>query len=269
MILITGATDGIGKETALQLAKKGHDIIIHGRSDKRIDDTLSFIKEKTGHENVFSIKADLSSLKEVKIMVDELKDKFQNLRVLVNNAGVYMKNYQQSKDGYEMTFAVNYLSHFFLSNLLLPLLFKQQDARIVNVSSLTHAWATPNMENINEEKAFDAQNAYALSKLFNLMFSHELHRRYKDKICVNALHPGVIATKLLRVAWSGGDSVEKGAETSVFLAHADKKVLKCGKYWTDSKLSNEASYAHDEQLCAKLWQLSVDMVNNALGEEIL
>jgi len=269
MILITGATDGIGKETALQLAKKGHDIIIHGRSEKRIEDTMQFLKAETGCENIFSIKADLSSLKEVKLMVDELKDRFQNLRVLVNNAGVYVKNYQQSKDGFEMSFAVNYLSHFFLSISLLSLLSKHDDARIVNVSSLTHAWATPKLENINDEKGYDAQNAYALSKLFNLMFSHEMHRRYKDKICVNALHPGVISTKLLHAAWLGGDSVEKGAETSVFLAHADKTVLKCGRYWTDNELSNEASYAHDEQLCAQLWQISVDMVNKALEEKIL
>ncbi len=264
MILITGATDGIGQQTALELARLGHRIIILGRNTTRIRNTIDRIRKETGHKDLYELQADFASLQQVADAADKVKQQFPELRILINNAGVYMPNFQTSHDGYEMTFAVNFLSHFLLTNKLLPILQKQHDARIINVSSLTHTWAKPDFDNLNAEKGYDAQNAYALSKLLNLMFSHELHRRFFPEICSNALHPGVIATKLLHAGWSGGDKVETGALTSVFLAHSAPNQIQCGKYWSDKRVSKESEYANNKELCSKLWQIAEKMVQEYL-----
>ncbi|MCK5538212.1 MAG: SDR family NAD(P)-dependent oxidoreductase, partial [Bacteroidales bacterium] len=205
MILITGATDGIGKETAFQLVKKGYNILIHGRNNERLEQTRNQLKEIRNDTKIETVCADFCSLKEVNSMANKIKSNYQEINILINNAGVYEKRLKYSKDEYEMTYAVNFLAHYSLSLQILPVLLNNKQARIINLSSLTHSWAKIDWDNINAEKSYDATNAYSLSKLFNLQFSNELHRRLIDKeICINAVHPGVIDTKLLRAGWGGG-----------------------------------------------------------------
>jgi NAD(P)-dependent dehydrogenase (short-subunit alcohol dehydrogenase family) len=159
--------------------------------------------------------------------------------VLINNAGVFMKNRVLSEDGFEMTFAVNHLAHFLLTGLLLPQLKKSSAARIITVSSAAHSNAALDFENLNAERRFDAHGAYALSNLANVLFSKELAVRLEGSgITSNALHPGVISTKMLRKAFGmSGAGVKEGAATSVYLASSPAVEGVTGKYFVYKRRS--------------------------------
>ncbi|RLD53720.1 MAG: short-chain dehydrogenase, partial [Bacteroidetes bacterium] len=218
-ILITGSTDGIGKQTALELAGLGCHVIVHGRNPELTESTANYIASKTGNNNIDFFVTDFSSLQDVKQLSDEIHTKYKNMDVLINNAGVFLNERKLSLDGFEMTFAVNHLAHFYLTNLLLDLLQNVQQGRIVNVASMAHA-SELDFENIRGKKYFDAYTAYSYSKLCNIMFTYYLAEKIFDStITVNCLHPGVIGTKLLHAGWgSGGSGIHEGSKTSVYLA---------------------------------------------------
>ncbi len=258
IVLITGSTDGIGKQTALEIAKAGLTVLLHGRDKARGEAVRREIISKTKNENVNLFVADLSSQYQIHKLAKEISGKYDRLDVLINNAGVFMKNRQTTEDGLEMTFAVNHIAPFLLTYLLLSLLKNGAPSRIINVSSVSHQRAAVDFDNLQSEKRFDGYDAYALSKLGNIFFTYELAEILKDSaITVNAIHPGVINTKLLHTGFSiGGDSVEAGAETSVYMALSDDLKNITGKYFIKKKEMSSSPVSHNIELRKKFWRIS-------------
>ncbi len=267
-VLITGSTDGIGKQTAVILAQKGFFVLIHGRNKDRCKQTVEEISALTGGKNSDYFVCDLISLKEVLRFSKEVKNRYGNLDVLINNAGVYLKDYILSPEGIEATFQINHLSMFFLTLNLLPVIkpLHAEPARIINVSSTAHA-SKMDFDSLVQPLKYDGHRAYSLSKLCNILFTFELSEKLKDKnITVNCLHPGVINTKLLRAGWGGiggffGRGLREGAKTSVYLATSKDVENITGKYFSDSKIAKPQSIAYDKDIRAKLWQLSEELIN--------
>ncbi len=260
--LVTGSTDGIGKQTALELAKRGFHVIIHGRNEGKCVRTRDEILYNVNDAVLDYVVADFASFRAVRVMTEEIKMKYDKIDVLINNAGIYMSERVLTEDGFETTFQVNHLSPFLLTNILFPFIEKSDDGRIVNVSSMAHQWGKIDFENLNGEKEYDGQNAYSVSKLANILTTYKLHRMTKGKPSVNALHPGVIATKLLYAGWGmGGDSLENGAKTSVYLAASDEVKGVSGKYFVNMREEKSAPITYDESLQDEFWQYCVDSVN--------
>lgn len=262
-ILITGATDGIGKQTALNLAKLGHTVLIHGRNKIRCEQTAEEISKLVSNQNIFPVVADFSSLKEVRSLCDRLKQNYSHLDVLLNNAGVYMKQRELTKDGYEMTFAVNHLAHFLLTLELLDLIKKSEKGRIIHVSSIAHNRAMINFNNLQSEQFFDSYQSYAVSKLANVLFSAELADRLSGTaVTSNSLHPGVITTKLLKAGFGiSGDDLEKGAATSVYLAVSHDVENVTGKYFVNKTATTSSPVSYDLELRKKLWEVSENLIH--------
>lgn len=257
-ILITGSTDGIGKRTAEILANMGHKVIIHGRNKNKCITTVEEIKEATGNSLIEYLVADLSSFTSVKKSVGEFINKNRKLDVLINNAGVYKKEKSFTEDGYEETFAVNHLSAFILTGMLLPLIKNGSPARIINVSSMAHERAKFNIEDINFTNRYNDYIAYANSKLANILFTNYLAAKLPtNEITVNSLHPGVITTKLLKEGFGiSGSSLDEGAATSVYLATNEDVKNITGKYFVKKAIANTSKSAQDIKLAAELWSLS-------------
>jgi NAD(P)-dependent dehydrogenase (short-subunit alcohol dehydrogenase family) len=258
VILITSSTDGIGKQTALELATMGATVIIHGRNKERAQTALNEIKQLTGSTTLEYSVADLASLQQVRSLAENIKERFSRLDVLINNAGIYLKRREQTEDGFEMTFAVNHLAHFLLTNLLLDLLKKSAPARIITVSSMVHKSAKFDFQNLNAENYFDPYGAYALSKLANVLFSNELAEQLIDAgVSSNSLHPGVIGTKLLRTAFNmTGASVKEGAATSIYLAVSPDIGSISGKYFVDKRETPAAPITNDADIRKRFWEAS-------------
>lgn len=258
-ILITGATDGIGKASAIELAAMGNTVIVHGRNATRAEQTVADIKKELGSISVESVVADFASLRQVRAMADDVIKRFPQLNVLINNAGVYMKERVLTEDGIETTFQVNHLAHFLLTHLLLDLLKRNAPSRIINVSSMAHYNARLSFDNLQGEKKFGAYGAYACSKLENILFTYELAERLKGTgVTVNCLHPGVVATKLLRAGFGGfgGSDVKKGAETIVFLATAPTGETVTGGYFVNKEPTDSSLASHDRRLRKECWDIS-------------
>ncbi|MBN2173329.1 MAG: SDR family oxidoreductase [Bacteroidales bacterium] len=260
IILITGSTDGIGKQTALDLARIGAKIIIHGRNNLKARTTKEEIAGQTGNENLDFAGADLGSLEEIRIMAGEISEKYERLDVLINNAGVFMNHRQMTKDGFETTFAVNHLAHFLLTGLLLDLIKKSDFARIINVASMAHA-SRIDFSNLQSEKYFDGYDAYSRSKLCNILFTYQLASMLEDThVTANVLHPGVIRTKLLHAGWGGGGAnLEQGAKTSVFLATSPEVKDVTGKYFSNSRIVGSSAVSYDIAVQETLWKISEGM----------
>jgi len=270
-ILITGATAGIGFETAIALAKKGANIYIHGRNKERAQKAAEEIISATGNKNIDYFIADLSSQKEVRRLAEEVKAKLPRLDVLLNNAGAAFQQRQLSDDGIEMTLANNHLSYFLLTNLLLDLLKKSSPARIVNVASHSHYSGKFDFDDMLMQKGYNGLKAYERSKLGNVLFTLELAERLKGSgITVNALHPGVVKTEIskkhsglvVQIGWKifevmqGAITAEEGAKTSVYLASSPEVEGETGKYFDLCKHKWHSRYSQTEGLKEKLWELS-------------
>lgn len=277
VILITGATNGIGKVTALELAKQGYSVVIVGRNPAKTQATVSEIKLQSGSTKVDAIIADLSSLAEIRKLAAEFRQRYTRLDVLVNNAGAYYASRQESVDGYEMTFAVNHLAYFLLTNLLLDMLKASAPARIVNVSSDAHKGAKINFDDLQSTKGYGAQGfgAYGVSKLANIMFTYELARQLEGtEITVNTLHPGLVATgfgtnngglmKLaMRFIHRFSISPEQGADTIIYLASSPEVEGITGKYWVKRKAIQSSAASYDEAAQKRLWNVSAEMTGIA------
>ena len=261
IVLITGSTDGIGKQTALDLADIGCRVIVHGRNPALTESTANYIASKTGNSSIDFFVADFSSLQDVKQLSGEIHAKYDHLDILVNNAGVFMNERVLSQDGYEMTFAINHLAHFYLTNLLMDLLQSAPQGRIVNVASMAHA-SELDFENLQGEKFFDAYTAYSYSKLCNILFTNLLAAKIFDSpITVNSLHPGVISTKLLHAGWgSGGSRIQEGSTTSVYLATSQEVETVSGKYFSNGRQAKPSAISYDKDIQEKLWELSEEMI---------
>jgi len=263
IVLVTGSTDGIGKQTAFELAEMGAKVIIHGRDSIRTKSVYEEIKNKTGNNSIDYFIADFSSLKEVKTLSHDIHRKYKKLDVLLNNAGVFETERVLSKDGFEQTFAVNHLPHFLLTALLLDLIKKLDYGRIINVASTTHA-SELDFDNLQGEKYYDGCTAYSYSKLCNIIFTYYLSQKLSGtNITTNCLHPGVIGTKLLRAGWGiGGGSLKEGCRTSVYLATSPEVENISGKYFVNSRQADSSTISYDKQVQKRLWDLSEEYVQS-------
>ncbi len=258
-ILVTGATDGIGKQTALDLLRMGEDVVVHGRSEEKAKRAADELAAAAGAGPADALWGDLSSLSQVREMAGALHDRYDRLDVLVNNAGVYREKRALSADGFEMTFAVNHLAHFLFTLLTMDLLRASVAGRVVNVASQAHS-SEIDLEGVGEGRDYSAYRAYADSKLCNILFTFELAERLaKTGITANCLHPGVINTKLLRAAWSGGSPVAEGSRASVYLATSDAVKGVSGRYFVNRREVSPAPLARDAAARRGLWEMSEEM----------
>lgn len=276
-VMITGATAGIGKQTALKIAGMGADVVIVGRDEAKARAVVSAVQEETGNDSVSYLLADLSSIKSTEALAQEYRRRFNRLDVLVNNAGAIFMSRGETVDGIENTFALNHLvGYFYLTNLLLDLIVASAPARIVNVSSGAHAFARMNFDDLQGKQKYSGFRAYGQSKLANVMFTYELARRLEGtNVTVNALHPGFVASNFgqtnneqnslarlgLRMTQFMAISEEQGAETSVYLATSPEVEGMTGLYFDKQKpkRTSKASYNSADQ--ARLWQISEQMLN--------
>lgn len=259
-VLITGSTDGIGKATAVELARQGREVIVHGRTEKRADDTAAEISRAVPGARLEIVAGNLASLEQVRMIADDIRSRFDRLEVLINNAGVMSNTRRESEDGYELTFAVNHLAHFLLTNLLLELLTQSAPARIITVSSMVHASGEIRFEDLQMRRGYNGYRAYAQSKLANVLFTYELARRLEGTgVTANALHPGVIGTKLLHVGFSGGGPVAEGARTPVYLATSPEVAETSGQYFSNQRPERSSSTSYDTQLAERLWAVSEEL----------
>jgi retinol dehydrogenase 12 len=283
VVLITGATNGIGKVAATELAKQGATVVIVGRSAEKTLATVKEIQEATGHQQqVDYLLADLSSMAEVRRLAAEFKKKYSRLDVLINNAGATFTTRQETVDGYEKTFATNHLSYFLLTTLLLDVLKASAPARIVNVASDAHSTGKINFDDLQSRNGYGAAGfrAYGTSKLANVLFTYELARRLEGTgVTANVIHPGFVASgfganngrlfsgvlKLLqRVA---AITPEKGAETIIYLASSPEVEGITGKYWDKRKQISSSTASYNVETAKRLWEVSEQLVN-AVPEKV-
>ena len=271
--LITGGTSGIGKSTAHELARMGATVVIVGRNAQKTSQVVEEIRAASGNDTVDSLLADLSSRREVRRLANEFKSKYSHLHVLLNNAGAVFMRRQLSVDGIEMTFALDHLACFLLTNLLLDKIKASAPARIINVSSGAHTSGKIEFDNLQGERNYSSR-AYGNSKLATILFTMELARRLEGTgVTVNALHPGFVSTgfgknnpgflmKIIRaVVPLIARSPAKGAETSIYLASSPEVQSITGKYFVDCKVTQPAPQATDSAVAKKLWDTSAEMVH--------
>ncbi|MCI0776685.1 MAG: SDR family oxidoreductase [Chloroflexi bacterium] len=277
--LITGATNGIGKETAIALAKMGASVVLVARDERKGRAAQSELKERSGADSELLL-ADLASLADVRRLAEEYRSRHDKLHVLINNAGAYNSKRELSKDGYEMTIAVNHLAHFLLTDLLLDVIKASAPARIINVSSGAHSGAKMDFDDLQAESGYGVgMRAYGQSKLANVLFTNELARRLEGaNVAVNSLHPGVVRTGFGRNAKGiiGGVfavfqfvgrpfllSSAQGAETSIYLASSPDVETTTGEYFVKSKSVASNDESNDPEVARRLWDVSEELIKQA------
>ena len=272
--LITGATDGIGKETAIELAKKGCNLILIGRNKEKGEKVVEEIRKVAdSYVDIDYFTADLMLMKEVSRVADEVSRKYPKIDVLLNNVGAYFAFRDVTEEGFERTFALNHLGYFLMTKKLLPLVEKSDYKRIVNVSSSAHYGIDFEFNNMNGEKKYSGFDVYKKSKLANVMFTYELAKRIEGTgITANCLHPGFVSTNfgknnnflwrnVIRVAmWLTAISVKDGAKTSIHLACSDEVKDITGRFFANSQIKKGSSKAKNEEHNRKLWELSEEFV---------
>jgi len=269
--LVTGVSSGIGKATAVGLAKMGATVVMVCRDANKGQAALTEIKQKSGSNSVDLLLADLSSQEAIRSLASEYKSKYRQLHVLINNAGVYYTKRHVTVDGLEAMFAVNYLARFLLTNLLLDIIKRNAPARIINVAGAYHAKGKISFDDLQGEKDFDGQRANHQSKLADILFTYELARRLEGTgVTVNCLHPGMVATDLIdkdkdfppffkylyKLSRPLMKSPAKGAETSIYLASSPEVEGVTGQYFVNKKISPSSPDSHDPQLAQRLWEVS-------------
>jgi len=265
-VLVTGATDGIGLETARQLLAQGLHVLVHGRSEDKASRNARTLAAAAGAGRITPVWGDLSSMRQVVDLAQQVQERAPALDVLVNNAGVFQRNRVLTEDGFEMTMAVNHFAVFLLTNRLLPALSAAPAGRVVTVSSIAHHGADLDLEDLTFAHGFEGYDVYAASKLANILFTRTLARRLAaTPVTANALHPGVIDTKLLHAGFDiRGASLEQGARTSVYLAVSDRVPGVSGKYFVDSRETTPSRQARDDRLADGLWAESVRLLRDFL-----
>ncbi len=264
-ILVTGATDGVGKCVATDLAKQDICLLLHGRNKQKLDKVIKEIKSSSGNNNVEGFVADFSSMNEVRMLAKEVLVKHDKIDVLINNAGAGFAAPRYGKEGTELRLAVNYLAPFLLTNLLLPAIKKAAPSRIVNVSSAGQSLI--NFEDIMLEKNFDGVTAYCQSKLALIMFTIDLAQELKnDEVTANALHPGTyLDTNMVRDAnIQPLGTPQSGADAEIYLATSPELENVSGKYFNVKKEAKANSQAYDAGARKRLKELSLQLTG--LGE---
>ena len=271
IIMITGATSGIGEVTAHNLAAMGATLIIVARNETKAKATQTSIQQQTGNQPDILL-ADLSVQAQIRQLAASFQEKYDRLDVLVNNAGAFILNREESADGFEMTWATNHLNYFLLTNLLLDSLKASDTARIVNVASDAHTGGEIHFDDPNLANNYGSWKAYSQSKLANIMFTYQLARHLEGaQITTNALHPGFVRTGfaknngwlsrlLVPIIQLGAISEEKGAETMTYLASSPEVAGVSGKYFEKKTAVSSSAISYDEAAQKRLWEISADMV---------
>lgn len=281
VVIITGANTGIGKEVAKDLARRGARVILACRNLVEANKAADEIKQITGGgqgcSTVIVKHLDLASLSSVRRFVKDIKNSEERLDILINNAGVYHCPYWKTEDGFEMQFGVNHLGHFLLTNLLLPLLKKSSQSRVITVSSEIYRRGIINFQDINSENAYDHKKSYMQSKLANILFSRELAKRVQGTgITTYSLNPGIVRTNITRYIWLQKPflrpifylylkaplfkDAEYGAQTIIYCAVEKSLEYESGKYYSDCARKQLSGQALDDGLAKKLWEMSEQMV---------
>lgn len=269
VVLVTGSTDGIGKQTAHIIASRGARVLLHGRNTTKAEMVREQIRRTTGNTRLQFIPAELSSAQEIRRLGDLIREGHNHLDVLINNAGTFERDRKVTGDGLETTFAVNYLSQFRLVHELLDLLKRSASGRIVNVASAAH-WNARTMDwrLLQGEERYDGFRAYAQSKLAVVLFTYALARRLEGTgVTANCLHPGVIKTKLLRAGFGDhpGETPEKGARTSVYLALSPEVEGISGRYFVECKPVQSSPTSRNLELQEELWRISEELNGSVRG----
>ena len=274
-IIITGATDGIGLAAAKSIASKGYKIGLVGRNPDKGKKAIDEIIAHSGNKNLDFFECDLSLVKNVKNLADQIKQQYSNIDVLLNNAGGANKTKNITSEGLEKTFSTNQMNYFVLSTELLNIISESDDGRIVNVASNAHIGAEVDYANINCEKSFSAWTSYCVSKLMNIMFTYQL-ASMQDKVSVNVLHPGFVDTN---IAGNEGNlikyivkfgakmfarTVDNGADSSIYLSTSDEVKGVSGKYFFKCRdiRSSRASYVEEDW--QKVWDLCSEYKNKLI-----
>jgi retinol dehydrogenase-12 len=272
--LITGATDGVGKATALGLARQGFRVVIAGRNEAKAKALVDAIQEEAG-STADTLPVDLASLRQVRRLAAAFRARYPRLDVLINNAGVFLPRRTATEDGFETTFQINYLSHFLLTQLLTGELEKSPQGRVINLSSSVYAVGRFDPDNLQSERRFSILRTYAASKLLVLMFTEELARRLQGtSVTANAVHPGIVRTPMMLRAPGAfrvisylslpfSISPEAGARTSVYLATSPEVSKVSGRYFTRSKEAPTHNRFDTPANRALLWDSSVELVSGA------
>jgi len=278
-VVISGATNGIGKAAAIELSKENPKILFTYRNQSLADELLTEIKDVSPNTRVQPVYCDFSDQNSIKKCANEINDLCTSIDVLINNAGVVNTSYHETADGIENTFAVNHLGYFLFTNLLLQKLKGNDEARIVNVSSAAHSFVKKmQWEDINFKHNFgQGLRPYGQSKLANLLFTRHLAIKLStDNISVNAIHPGGVNTSLgsQNKAWYSKPlrlilrpffrSPLKGAESIIYLATKQDDGV-TGEYFVDSKIHKSSTYSKNLEEAQKLWELSEKLVGQTFN----
>ncbi len=286
--LVTGSTSGIGRATAFQLARMGATVVMVARNPDKGEEALEQVRAASGNPRVDLMLADLGSLGQVRQLAREFKARYQQLHVLVQNAGTIFPAHKATEDGFETTFAVNHLAPFLLTNLLLERLKASAPARVVIVASASHKFGFIDFARLRGEKQWRGPlvgwRAYNQSKLANVLFTYELARRLEGTgITANCLHPGMVAThagsdsqgivwrlinpyrpflvrSLLRMPHTFLLTPEHGAETTLFLASSPEVEGITGKYFVRKAEARSSRESYDPMLAERLWKLDAELV---------
>jgi NAD(P)-dependent dehydrogenase (short-subunit alcohol dehydrogenase family) len=273
IVMVTGANSGIGKAASLSLAKMGATVVMVARNRERGETARSEIIRDSGNNSVDLLLADLSSLESIRGLALEFHRKYSRLDVLINNAGLFNQRRRVTSDGYENTFATNYLAAFLLTNLQLDLLKSSAPSRVINVSSVAHYNGRINFEDLNLERNYGGWKAYGQSKLALVLFTHELARKlHGTGVTVNAVHPGTVATNIwTRPLGPAGfimalpklfmTSPERGAETIVYLASSPDAANISGEYLEKLRVKKSSDESYNEEIAQRLWDVSAKLTH--------
>ncbi len=277
IVFITGGNAGIGKATAIALAKKGANVIIACRNLQKGEAALADIRKAAKTTLGDLIQCDLASFTSIQQAATTFLSKYNQLDVLINNAGLITKECKLTAEGFEYQFGINHLGHFLLTHLLLNKLQNTPQSRVVNVASIAHLKNTIDFDRLKGiSEPYDGMKAYGQSKLANILFTREFAKRYPNIIC-NCLHPGVVGTSIgnkdmkwyISLIWSVMKpfliTPEKGAKTSIYLASSPEVSTVTGQYFDDKqKRRNPSKEAQDDALAEKLWDVSMEYVKEYL-----
>lgn len=275
--LVTGATSGLGSATARALALRSARVLLTGRDPKRTSATAQELRQSTGNPHIYPLVGDFLHLDQVHALAQQVRDQFPHLDVLVNNAGAFFLRRKPTPYGAEATFVVNHLAPFLLTLALLDLLTAAPQGRVINVASEAHRHARrEDFHDLAMARKYSGWRAYARSKLANLLFTYELARRLPStRITVNAVHPGLVATRIWRVGWPPLDwllqrlvarralTPEQGADTQIYLATAEEVAGITGRYFIRRRPVPSSSLSYDAQLARWLWEISLEKIHQA------
>jgi NAD(P)-dependent dehydrogenase (short-subunit alcohol dehydrogenase family) len=279
--LVTGATSGIGKATALGLARQGAHVVIVARTGAKGEATRQEIQAASGNPAIDLLLADLSEQASVRQLAATIQERYESLHVLINNAGVFLTKRHLTVDGVEMTLAVNHLAPFLLNHLLLDRLKASAPARIINVCSSAHTSGRIDIQNLQLTRGYNAWRAYGQSKLAMILCSYKHARQLEGTgVTLNCLHPGFVSTNIgmsnvgprvqavaQAILSRLGNSPEKGAQTSLYLAMSPEIEQITGKYFVQLAPQQSSSLSYDEALQQRVWEESARLVNLAVEQD--